>query len=138
MFSKLTEILKAGEGKKLRKYDALIAAVNNLEQEIGKLSDDGLAAMTATLKQKYDNGQELTALMPEAFAVVRETAKRIIGMRHFDVQIMGGAVLFEGKIAEMKTGEGKTLAATLPVYLNSFTGKGTHLVTVNDYLAKKG
>jgi len=137
MFSKLTEILKAGEGKKLRKYDAMIIAVNNLEQEISKLSDDGLAAMTGTLRQKYDNGQDLTTLMPEAFAVVREAAKRIIGMRHFDVQIMGGAVLFEGKIAEMKTGEGKTLVATLPVYLNSFTGKSTHLVTVNDYLAKR-
>ncbi|MCK5566296.1 MAG: hypothetical protein KAI62_00195, partial [Actinomycetia bacterium] len=89
MFSKLTKLLKAGEGKKLRKYDALITAVNNLEQEISKLSDDNLAGMTAALRQRYDNGQELTALMPEAFAVVRETAKRIIGMRHFDIQIMG-------------------------------------------------
>ncbi|MFC2159304.1 preprotein translocase subunit SecA [Actinomycetota bacterium] len=137
MFSKLTKLLKAGEGKNLKKYDALITAVNNLEQEISKLSDDSLAGMTAILRQRHDNGQELTALMPEAFAVVRETAKRIIGMRHFDIQIMGGAVLFEGKIAEMKTGEGKTLVATLPVYLNSFTGKSTHLVTVNDYLAKR-
>ena len=137
MFSKLAKILKAGEGRNLKKYDSLITAVNNLEQEISKLPDDSLAAKTAALKQRYDNGQELTSLMPEAFAVVRETAKRIIGMRHFDIQIMGGAVLFEGKIAEMKTGEGKTLVATLPVYLNSFTGKSTHLVTVNDYLAKR-
>jgi len=137
MFSKLAKILKAGEGKNLRKYADLITSVNNLEEEMGKLSDDGLAAMTALLRQRYDNGQELTALMPEAFAVVRETAKRTIGMRHFDIQIMGGAVLFEGKIAEMKTGEGKTLVATLPVYLNSFTAKATHLVTVNDYLAKR-
>ncbi|MCJ7471782.1 MAG: preprotein translocase subunit SecA [Actinobacteria bacterium] len=137
MFSKLAKILKAGEGRNLKKYDSLITAVNNLEQEISKLPDDSLAAKTAALKQRYDNGQELTSLMPEAFAVVRETAKRVIGMRHFDIQIMGGAVLFEGKIAEMKTGEGKTLVATLPVYLNSFTGKSTHLVTVNDYLAKR-
>ena len=137
MFSKLAKILKAGEGKNLKKYDSLITTVNNLEEEISKLSDDDLAAKTAALRQKYDNGQELTALMPEAYAVVREAAKRIIGMRHFDIQIMGGAVLFEGKIAEMKTGEGKTLVATLPVYLNSFTGKSTHLVTVNDYLAKR-
>lgn len=137
MFSKLAKILKAGEGKNLRKYDSLINTVNDLEEEISKLSDDSLAAKTAALKQRYDNGQELTALMPEAFAVVRETAKRMIGMRHFDIQIMGGVVLFEGKIAEMKTGEGKTLVATLPIYLNSFTGKSTHLVTVNDYLAKR-
>ncbi len=137
MFSKLAKILKAGEGKNLRKYADFITTVNNLEEEMGKLSDDGLAAMTALLRQRYDNGQELAALMPEAFAVVRETAKRTIGMRHFDIQIMGGAVLFEGKIAEMKTGEGKTLVATLPVYLNSFTAKATHLVTVNDYLAKR-
>jgi len=137
MFSKLAKILKAGEGKNLRKYDSLITAVNGLEEEISKLSNDSLAAKTAALKQRYDNGQGLAALMPEAFAVVREAAKRIIGMRHFDIQIMGGAVLFEGKIAEMKTGEGKTLVATLPVYLNSFTGKSTHLVTVNDYLAKR-
>ena len=137
MFLKLAKILKAGEGKNLRKYDDLITSVNNLEEEISKLSDDGLAAMTALLRQRYDNGQDIKALMPEAFAVVRETAKRTIGMRHFDIQIMGGAVLFEGKIAEMKTGEGKTLVATLPVYLNSFTAKATHLVTVNDYLAKR-
>ena len=96
-----------------------------------------LSGKTAEFKERYKNGESLESMMPEAFAVVRETAKRTIGMRHFDVQIMGGAVLFEGKIAEMKTGEGKTLVATLPVYLNSITGKSTHMVTVNDYLAKR-
>ncbi len=100
-------------------------------------SDQKLAAMTAALRQRHEQGQSLESLMPEAFAVVREVARRTLGMRHFDVQIMGGAVLFEGKIAEMKTGEGKTLVATLPVYLNAIGRKTSHLVTVNDYLAKR-
>ncbi|MBN1383868.1 MAG: preprotein translocase subunit SecA, partial [Elusimicrobia bacterium] len=137
MFEKIGNILKFGEGKKLKKYTDLINAVNNLEKDISALTDDKLQAKTAEFKQRYENGEKLEELMPEAFAVVRETAKRTLNMRHFDVQILGGAVLFEGKIAEMKTGEGKTLVATLPVYLNSLTGTGTHLVTVNDYLAKR-
>src|SRR4030043_1121070 len=137
MFEKIGNILKFGEGKKLKKYTDLINAVNNLEKDISALTDDKLSAKTAEFKQRFENGEKLEELMPEAFAVVRETAKRTLNMRHFDVQILGGAVLFEGKIAEMKTGEGKTLVATLPVYLNSFTGTGTHLVTVNDYLAKR-
>jgi len=137
MFGKLGVILKFGEGKKLKKYDNTVAAVNNLEGEIKLLSDEDLALKTSEFKDRHSKGESLNDLMAEAFAVVREVAKRTLGMRHFDVQIIGGVVLFEGKIAEMKTGEGKTLVATLPVYLNSFAGKSTHIVTVNDYLAKR-
>jgi len=137
MFEKLAKLLKAGEGKNLKKYEVMIGTVNSLEEGINGLSNEELSGKTAEFKKRYENGEDLKNIMPEAFAVVREVAKRTIGMRHFDVQIMGGIVLFEGKIAEMKTGEGKTLAATLPVYLNSFTGKSTHLITVNDYLAKR-
>ena len=137
MFKNIGNILKFGEGKKIKKYEEIVNAVSNLEKDISPLTDSQLAAKTADFKQRYENGQKLEDLMPEAFAVVREVAKRTLNMRHFDVQIQGGVVLFEGKIAEMKTGEGKTLVATLPVYLNSFTGRSTHLVTVNDYLAKR-
>jgi preprotein translocase subunit SecA len=137
MFGKLTKILKAGEGKNLKRYEDLINAVNSHDGQMSGLSDSELSGKTAEFKERYDKGESLQSIMPEAFAVVRETAKRTIGMKHFDVQIMGGAVLFEGKIAEMKTGEGKTLVATLAVYLNSFTGESTHLVTVNDYLARR-
>ncbi len=137
MFGKLTKLLKAGEGKNLRRYDDLVNAVSSFDKEISGLSDPELSGKTAEFKERFNNGESLNSIMPEAFAVVRETAKRTIGMRHFDVQIMGGAVLFEGKIAEMKTGEGKTLVATLAVYLNSLAGESTHLVTVNDYLARR-
>lgn len=137
MFKNIGNILKFGEGKKIKKYEEIVSAVSNLEKDISSLTDSQLAAKTIDFKQRYENGQKLEDLMPEVFAVVREVAKRTLNMRHFDVQILGGVVLFEGKIAEMKTGEGKTLVATLPVYLNSFTGRSTHLVTVNDYLAKR-
>ncbi len=137
MFEKLGNLLKFGEGKKLKQYEELVSKVNELEEEISSLPDEKLAKKTEEFKKRFDNGESLSSIMPEAFAAVREVAKRTLNMRHFDVQIIGGAVLFEGKIAEMKTGEGKTLVATLPVYLNSFTGKSTHLVTVNDYLAKR-
>jgi len=137
MFKNIGNILKFGEGKKIKKYEEIVSAVSNLEKDISSLTDSQLAAKTGDFKQRYENGQKLKDLMPEVFAVVREVAKRTLNMRHFDVQILGGVVLFEGKIAEMKTGEGKTLVATLPVYLNSFTGRSTHLVTVNDYLAKR-
>ena len=137
MFKNIGNILKFGEGKKIKKYEEIVSAVSNLEKDIRPITDSQLAAKTADFKQRYENGQKLEDLMPEAFAVVREVAKRTLNMRHFDVQIQGGIVLFEGKIAEMKTGEGKTLVATLPIYLNSFTGRSTHLVTVNDYLAKR-
>jgi preprotein translocase subunit SecA len=137
MFKKIGNVLKFGAGKKLKKYEETVKAVNDLEKDISVLTDSQLAAKTIDFKQRYEKGQKLDDLMPEAFAAVREVAKRTLNMRHFDVQILGGVVLFEGKIAEMKTGEGKTLVATLPVYLNSFTGRSTHLVTVNDYLAKR-
>lgn len=137
MFKNIGNILKFGEGKKIKKYEEIVSAVSNLEKDISSLTDSQLAAKTIDFKQRYENGQKLEDLMPEVFAVVREVAKRTLNMRHFDVQILGGVVLFEGKIAEMKTGEGKTLVATLAVYLNSFTGRSTHLVTVNDYLAKR-
>ena len=114
-----------------------VEIVNGLEPEISALSDEELAAKTPEFKERLANGATLDEVLPEAFAVVREAAKRTIGMRHFDVQLMGGQVLHEGKVAEMKTGEGKTLVATLPVYLNALTGRGVHLVTVNDYLAKR-
>jgi preprotein translocase subunit SecA len=111
--------------------------VNALESEIAGLDDAELAAKTVAFKERFSNGATLDELLPEAFAVVREAGRRVLGMRHFDVQIMGGQVLHEGKVAEMKTGEGKTLVATLPVYLNALEGKGVHVVTVNDYLAKR-
>jgi preprotein translocase subunit SecA len=137
MLGKIGNILKFGEGKRIKKYEEVLSAVNDLEKDISALTDERLVAKTGEFKQRYEKGEKLEQLMPEAFAVVREAAKRTINMRHFDVQIQGGIVLFEGKIAEMKTGEGKTLVATLPVYLNSFTGRSTHLVTVNEYLAKR-
>lgn len=137
MFKKIGNILKFGQGRKLKKYEEIVSAVGNLEKDISPLTDSQLSEKTSDFKQRFEKGQKLEDLMPETFAVVREVAKRTLNMRHFDVQILGGVVLFEGKIAEMKTGEGKTLAATLPVYLNSITGKSTHLVTVNDYLAKR-
>jgi preprotein translocase subunit SecA len=130
-------VLAAGEGKKLKALEAVVPVVNALEDDVGGLSDDELRAKTAEFKHRLDNGEDLDDLLGEAFAVVRESAGRAIGQRHFDVQLMGGAALHYGWIAEMKTGEGKTLTATLAVYLNALPGKGVHLVTVNDYLAKR-
>ncbi|MFC2735598.1 MAG: preprotein translocase subunit SecA [Parascardovia denticolens] len=124
-----------GEGSQLRKLKNVAEATNNLEDEISALTDDELKGQTAKFKKKLDNGASLDDLMPEAFATVREVSKRTLGQRHFDVQLMGGAALHWGNIAEMKTGEGKTLVATLPAYLNALEGKGVHVVTVNDYLA---
>ncbi len=132
----LDKILRIGEGKILRQLEAVSRAVNAVEDDFVAMSDEELQAMTAEFKQRLEKGEALDDLMPEAFATVREAAKRVIGQRHFDVQVMGGAALHLGNIAEMKTGEGKTLVATLPTYLNALTGKGVHVVTVNDYLAK--
>jgi preprotein translocase subunit SecA len=137
MFKKIGNILKIGEGRRLKKYEEMVKTIRDQEKDLSKLTDSQLSEKTIDFKQRFEKGEKLEDLMPESFAVVREVAKRTLNMRHFDVQILGGIVLFEGKIAEMKTGEGKTLVATLPVYLNSFTGKSTHLVTVNDYLAKR-
>jgi preprotein translocase subunit SecA len=129
------KILRAGEGKVLAKLKALTKAVNSLETEFQQLSDEELKNETKTLRDRFANGESLDDLLPEAFAAVREAATRTIGLRPFDVQIMGGAALHLGNIAEMKTGEGKTLVATLPAYLNAIAGRGVHVVTTNDYLA---
>jgi len=129
------KIIRAGEGKILSKLKTLTSSVNALEPEFQQLSDDELKNETVSLRERFANGESLDDLLPEAFAAVREAATRTIGLRPFDVQIMGGAALHLGNIAEMKTGEGKTLVATLPAYLNAIAGRGVHVVTVNDYLA---
>ncbi|MBX6392873.1 MAG: preprotein translocase subunit SecA, partial [Burkholderiales bacterium] len=121
----------------IKKYRKTVARINALEPQISALSDAELAAKTGEFKARYAAGETLDQLLPEAFAVVREAGKRVLKMRHFDVQLIGGMVLHDGKIAEMRTGEGKTLVATLPAYLNALTGKGVHIVTVNDYLASR-
>jgi len=123
--------------KLLKQYQARVTKINELEASMSALSDIQLQAKTTEFKQRLQNNETLDALLPEAFAVVREASKRVLKMRHFDVQLIGGMVLHDGKIAEMRTGEGKTLVSTLPVYLNALTGKGVHVVTVNDYLAKR-
>ncbi len=137
MLGFLTKILTVGESRQLRGYEQLAAHVNSLEPEVVELSDEGLVRRTAELRQRHDAGETLDDLLPEAFAACREAAKRALGMRHFDVQLVGGMILHSGAIAEMKTGEGKTLMATLPVYLNAISGRGVHVVTVNDYLARR-
>jgi preprotein translocase subunit SecA len=131
------KVLNAGEGKKVRALQAVVPRVAALEDDFKALSDQDLQGKTGDFKQRLENGEDLDALMPEAFAAVREAADRVIGQRHFDVQLMGGAALHRGWIAEMRTGEGKTLTATLAVYLNALWEEGVHLVTVNDYLAKR-
>ncbi len=123
--------------RELKKIRPLVVAINDLESRMQAMSDEELAAQTARFRERLDQGAPLDSLIPEAFATVRETGRRIMGMRHYDCQLIGGVVIHQGKIAEMKTGEGKTLVATLPSYLNALTGKGVHLVTVNDYLAER-
>lgn len=137
VFKVLQKALRFGEAKKLRELNSLVEAVNELEPQASKLSDKDLTAKTDEFKARLKKDASLDHLLPEAFAVVRKVAKRRLNMRHFDVQIMGGVVLHQAKISEMKTGEGKTLMATLPVYLNALEGKGVHVITVNDYLAKR-
>ena len=133
----LTSIFGSRNERLLKEYRHTVIKINALEPTFEGLSDDQLRAKTEELKQRAIKGESLDALLPEAFAVVREGSKRVFKMRHFDVQLLGGMALHNGKIAEMRTGEGKTLTATLPVYLNALTGKGVHLVTVNDYLARR-
>ncbi len=133
----IKKIIGTKNERELKRIRPIVDKINALEPKIQKLSDDELKAFTPKFKQRIENGESLDDILPEAFAVVREVARRTLGMRHFDVQLMGGIVLHEGKIAEMKTGEGKTLVATLPAYLNALEGKGVHIVTVNDYLAKR-
>ncbi len=137
MFKRLTSIIGDSNERELRRLQPAVDKINALEPDFEKLSDDELQAKAAGFKSRLAKGESLDALLPEVFAAVREAARRRIGERHFQVQLMGGIVLHQGKIAEMKTGEGKTLVATLPVSLNSLTGKGVHVVTVNDYLAKR-
>ncbi|HEV2760082.1 MAG TPA: DEAD/DEAH box helicase, partial [Acidimicrobiales bacterium] len=139
----LTKVLRAGEGKKLKALQTLVPDINALEPEIQALSDDDLRHKTVEFRERLANvppdevDDALNDLLLESFAVTREAARRVIGQRHYDVQLMGGAALHFGWIAEMKTGEGKTLVSTLPVYLNGLSGRGVHLITVNDYLAKR-
>ncbi|WP_413757507.1 preprotein translocase subunit SecA [Streptomyces sp. MMBL 11-3] len=135
--SVLSKIMRAGEGKILRKLHRIADQVNSIEEDFVDLSDAELRALTDEYKQRYADGESLDDLLPEAFATVREAAKRVLGQRHYDVQMMGGAALHLGYVAEMKTGEGKTLVGTLPAYLNALSGKGVHLITVNDYLAER-
>jgi preprotein translocase subunit SecA len=135
--SVLTKVLRAGEGKKVRRLAELVPLVNALEPEMEARSDDELAALTGDYRLRLDNGESLEDLLVESFALVREAAWRVLGQRHFDAQLMGGMALHFGWIAEMKTGEGKTLVSTLPVYLNALEGNGVHVVTVNDYLATR-
>jgi preprotein translocase subunit SecA len=136
-YGALERVLRMGEGRRLKRLQDQAAYVTSIEPDFEALSDVDLAAKTAEFKQRLENGEPLEELLFEAFAAVREAARRSVGMRHFDVQVMGAIVLHEGDIAEMKTGEGKTLVATMPLYLNALTGQNVHLVTVNDYLAKR-
>src|SRR5438105_1621679 len=133
----LAKISGTKNEREIKTLRPLLAAINDLEPEFQKLSDDQLAAKTVEFKQQLANGATLDDILAPAFAACREAGRRVLNMRHFDVQLIGGVVLHSGKIAEMKTGEGKTLVATLPVYLNALTGDGVHVVTVNDYLAKR-
>ena len=126
-----------GNERELKKMFRTVDRIRELEPRFEALSDEDLRGQTALFKERHANGEKLDAILPEAFAVVREAAKRVLGMRHFDVQMVGGIVLHQGRVAEMRTGEGKTLVATLPAYLNALTGDGVHIVTVNDYLARR-
>ena len=137
MFHFLTKVFGTKYERDLKKIQPLISHINSFEKRISILSDQDLKAKTAYFKEQIEKGQSLDNLLPEVFAVCREASKRVLGMRHYDVQLIGGLVLHKGEIAEMKTGEGKTLVATLAVYLNALSGKGVHIVTVNDYLAKR-
>jgi preprotein translocase subunit SecA len=138
MFTKLaTKVFGSKNAREIKRMRKTVARINDLEEQFGGLSDSELQGKTAEFRRRHDEGESLDSLLPEAFATAREAARRVMGMRHYDVQLIGGITLHEGRIAEMKTGEGKTLVATLPVYLNALSGKGVHLVTVNDYLARR-
>ena len=133
----ITRVFGSRNQRLLKQYSKSVARINSLEEETRALSDADLAARTVEFKQRVADGESLTDLLEEAFAVAREAAQRTLGMRPFDVQLIGGMVLHDGNIAEMRTGEGKTLVATLPAYLNALSGEGVHIVTVNEYLRKK-
>ncbi|MGH3747864.1 MAG: DEAD/DEAH box helicase, partial [Micromonosporaceae bacterium] len=131
------KVLRAGEGRQLRRLKEVADACNTLEERIADLSDAELRELTDQYKERVEDGEDLDSLVPEAFATAREAAYRVLGQRPYDVQVMGGAALHYGNIAEMKTGEGKTLTCVLPAYLNALSGNGVHVVTVNDYLAQR-
>src|SRR5699024_9567713 len=138
MFAPLfRKLLGSKNDRDIKRMNKTVSAVNALEEQMVALSDEQLQAKTSELRERFAGGESLNKLLPEAFAVVREAGKRVLGMRHFDVQLIGGQALHEGKIAEMRTGEGKTLVATLAVYLNALPAKGVHVVTVNDYWARR-
>ncbi|MGD9136641.1 MAG: preprotein translocase subunit SecA, partial [Desulfobacterales bacterium] len=137
VFNFLTKVFGSKNERELKQIQPIVEKINALEPEIQALQDEQLKARTAEFRQRLDRGETLDDLLPEAFATVREASVRALNMRHFDVQLIGGIVLHQGRIAEMKTGEGKTLAATLPAYLNALSGKGVHIITVNDYLARR-
>ena len=132
----ITKLFGTRSQRELKKIQPTVDAILALESEYKAMSEEALKAKTEEFKQRYQNGESLDALLPEAFAAIREAADRVIGLRPYPVQLIGGIVLHQGRIAEMKTGEGKTLVAILPAYLNALTGRGVHIVTVNDYLAK--
>ncbi|CAG0984984.1 partial Protein translocase subunit SecA, partial [Burkholderiales bacterium] len=133
----LKKVFGSRNDRLLKQYRKTVATINALEPSISALTDEELRARSVSFRERHAQGESVDALLPEAFAVVREAGKRVLEMRHFDEQLIGGMVLHQGKIAEMRTGEGKTLVATLPAYLNAITGKGVHIVTVNDYLAQR-
>ena len=133
----IEKVIGTKSERQLKKLYPIVQKINDLEKTITPLTDEELRNKTQEFKDRLAKGETLDDILPEAFAVVREAAKRVLGLRHYDVQLLGGMVLHQGKIAEMRTGEGKTLVATLPSYLNALTGKGVHVVTVNDYLAKR-
>jgi len=133
----LAKVIGTANDRELKRVQPLVVEVNAKEPQIQALTDEQLRAQTAAFRERLAAGASLDDLLPEAFAVVREAGRRTLNMRHFDVQLIGGIVLHRGRIAEMKTGEGKTLVATLPAYLNALAGKGVHVVTVNDYLARR-
>ena len=137
VFNLLTKVFGSKNERELKQIQPLVDKINVLEPEVQSLSDEQLKARTAEFRQRLDQGETIDDLLPEAFATVREASVRTLNMRHFDAQLIGGIVLHQGRIAEMKTGEGKTLAATLPAYLNALSGKGVHIITVNDYLARR-
>ncbi|MGH3322567.1 MAG: preprotein translocase subunit SecA, partial [Streptosporangiaceae bacterium] len=133
----IDKVLRVGEGKQQRRLRRIAEQVNSVEEDFLQMSDEELRGQTPDFRKRLESGEDLDDLLPEAFATVREAGKRTLGQRHFDVQIMGGAALHLGNVAEMKTGEGKTLVSTLAAYLNALAGKGVHIITVNDYLAKR-
>ncbi|RLC09444.1 MAG: preprotein translocase subunit SecA, partial [Deltaproteobacteria bacterium] len=137
IFNFLTKVFGSKNEREIKRLLPLVEEINSLESEMQAMSDEQLKHQTVVLRERFDRGESLDDMLPEAFATVREASVRTLGMRHFDVQLIGGMVLHQGKIAEMKTGEGKTLVSTLPAYLNAIAGRGVHIITVNDYLAKR-